>query len=266
MSSVIIAGNTSGTITLDAPNVAGTTTLTLPATTGTFITTTGGVTPGTAGNVLQSNGTTWTSAAVSAGGLGGTTVFTANGTFTIPTGKTVVKVTVIGGGGAGGTQGSCYNGAAGGGGGGGAAVKYLTGLTPGNTLTVTRGAAGGTSSVASGTQSITTISATGGSTGSVGTMAVLGGNGGSGTNGDWNIQGQKGFYGHAWDLDCQRAQYGGTGGASILGFGGVGSIYGVGAPNNASFAGQNYGSGGGGGQRDNGAGGAGAVGVVIFEY
>ncbi len=38
MSSVIIAGNTSGTITLDAPNVAGTTVLTLPATSGTVLT------------------------------------------------------------------------------------------------------------------------------------------------------------------------------------------------------------------------------------
>jgi hypothetical protein len=38
MSSVIIAGNTSGTITLDAPNVAGTTTLTLPTTSGTITT------------------------------------------------------------------------------------------------------------------------------------------------------------------------------------------------------------------------------------
>jgi hypothetical protein len=38
MSSVIIAGNTSGTITLDAPNVAGTTTLTLPTTSGTIVT------------------------------------------------------------------------------------------------------------------------------------------------------------------------------------------------------------------------------------
>jgi hypothetical protein len=37
MSSVIIAGNTSGTITLDAPAVAGTTTLTLPAQTGTVM-------------------------------------------------------------------------------------------------------------------------------------------------------------------------------------------------------------------------------------
>jgi hypothetical protein len=38
MSSVIIAGNTSGTITLDAPTVAGTTTLTLPTTSGTITT------------------------------------------------------------------------------------------------------------------------------------------------------------------------------------------------------------------------------------
>jgi hypothetical protein len=39
MSSVVISGNTSGTITLDAPAVAGTTTLTLPATSGTVLTT-----------------------------------------------------------------------------------------------------------------------------------------------------------------------------------------------------------------------------------
>ena len=39
MSSVIIAWDTSGTVTLAAPAVSGTTTLTLPATTGTFITT-----------------------------------------------------------------------------------------------------------------------------------------------------------------------------------------------------------------------------------
>lgn len=67
MSSVIIAGNTSGSVTLAAPDVAGTTTLTLPATSGTVLTTTGGVAPGTSGNVLTSNGTTWTSAAPSGG-------------------------------------------------------------------------------------------------------------------------------------------------------------------------------------------------------
>jgi hypothetical protein len=66
MASVVIAGNTSGSVTLDAPAVAGTTVLTLPAVTGTFITTTSGVAPGTAGNVLTSNGTSWTSAAAAA--------------------------------------------------------------------------------------------------------------------------------------------------------------------------------------------------------
>ena len=39
MSSVIIAGDTSGTVTLSAPAVSGTTTLTLPTTSGTVITT-----------------------------------------------------------------------------------------------------------------------------------------------------------------------------------------------------------------------------------
>ena len=51
MSSVIIAGNTSGTITLDAPNVAGTTTLTLPTTSGTVLTSASTTMP--AGSVNQ---------------------------------------------------------------------------------------------------------------------------------------------------------------------------------------------------------------------
>ena len=55
MSSVIIAGNTSGTITLDAPNVAGTTTLTLPTTSGTIVTSASSLTASQmpAGSVLQ---------------------------------------------------------------------------------------------------------------------------------------------------------------------------------------------------------------------
>ena len=49
MSSVVIAGNTSGSVTLSAPDVAGTTTLTLPSTSGTVVTT--NTLP--AGSVLQ---------------------------------------------------------------------------------------------------------------------------------------------------------------------------------------------------------------------
>ena len=60
--SIVLVGATSGSVTLQEPAVAGTTVLNLPATSGTILTTTGGVTPGTAGNVLTSNGTTWTSA------------------------------------------------------------------------------------------------------------------------------------------------------------------------------------------------------------
>ena len=96
MSSVIIAGNTSGSVTLAAPDVAGTTTLTLPATSGTVLTTTGGVAPSTSGNVLTSNGTTWTSAAASGVGVGQTwTVFTvgttriSGTTYTNSTGKPI---------------------------------------------------------------------------------------------------------------------------------------------------------------------------------
>jgi hypothetical protein len=44
MSSVVIAGNTSGTVTLNAPDIAGTTVLTLPTTSGTLVTTAGGTT------------------------------------------------------------------------------------------------------------------------------------------------------------------------------------------------------------------------------
>lgn len=74
MASIVISGDTSGTATLQAQAVAGNTVLTLPTTSGTFITTTGGVTPGTSGNLLVSNGTAWTSSAALVGlGFGGTT-------------------------------------------------------------------------------------------------------------------------------------------------------------------------------------------------
>jgi hypothetical protein len=169
-------------------------------------------------------------------------VFTSSGTFTIPTGVTAVKVTVVGGGGAANNNGSS-------GGGGGAAIKYLTGLTPGGTLTVTRGAAGGTSSVASGTQSISTISATGG-----GVLTA-----GVGSGGDLNISGQGGS-----GASNSSLQGGVAGGSSILGGGGRAVSSGAGA------AGGNYGGGGAAGAyagcSSYQTGGAGAAGVVVFEW
>lgn len=68
MSAIVVAGDTSGSVTLQAPAVSGTTVLTLPATTGTVLTTTGGVTPSTSGNLLTSNGTAWVSSAPPASG------------------------------------------------------------------------------------------------------------------------------------------------------------------------------------------------------
>jgi hypothetical protein len=166
---------------------------------------------GTSGQVLTSNGAGAlpTFQAAAGGGFSGITVFTANGTFTIPTGKTTVKVTVVGGGGGGarGGTGDCCT--RGNGGSSGMAIKYLTGLTPGNTLTVTRGgggaggtgsdpangSAGGTSSVASGTQTITTISCTGGAAGTNVSQSGGGFNYAAGslpTSGDLNLQGMNG--------------------------------------------------------------------------
>jgi hypothetical protein len=56
------------------------------------------VAPGSNGNVLTSNGSTWTSAAAGGGGQFNAQLFTAPGTWTKPTSCTQVRVTVIGGG------------------------------------------------------------------------------------------------------------------------------------------------------------------------
>lgn len=72
MSSVVISGDTSGSVTLQAPAVAGSTVLTLPATSGTVITTTSGTAP---------SATTATTATNLAGGSNGTIPYqSASGT------------------------------------------------------------------------------------------------------------------------------------------------------------------------------------------
>ena len=182
-------------------------------------------------------------------GIGGQ-AFTASGTFTIPTGVTAVKVTVVGGGGGGGNNGSS-------GGAGGQAISYLTGLTPSGTIAVTVGAggtagvgnnaaggSGGTSSVASGTQAITTVTCTGGSGSAAATNQNVIVAGGTATNGSININGAAG------------ALYGGS---TMLGNGGITDV------NNTSSTAVGYGSGGY-GQAYGTSGGAGRGGIVIFEW
>jgi hypothetical protein len=195
--------------------------------------------------------TSASNAAISASAIPTMNVLTSgtSATWTIPAGVTKVRVTVVGGGGNGGAGTAGRGG--GGGGGGGTAIKVLTGLTPGNNLLYTVGGATATSQVASGTQTITTISATGGGSGSTETGAA----GGIGSNGDLNIGGQGGGTGFE---DVDTATVGGTGGSSYFGGGG----YTVKAAPSGN-SGRQYGGGGSGG---GGSAGSGAAGVVIFEY
>jgi len=238
---------------------------------GDTIKTTDGVTSfGTVSSFGTGTGGAGTYNMSASGTIASTSVMTTSATFTIPTGKTVIKATIVGGGGGSGgvywSDGSS-NGISGGG--GGAAVKYLTGLTPGNTLTVTvgnggtagtgvdgsagPGGVGGTSSVASGTQSITTVSATGGAGGYAvnNAGAVFWVLGGSGSNGDYNLTGGTSNQGRA--------------GNSFLASIGEKKSYNGGY--NTAVKGINYG--GGGISPETGSfepGSIGGSGIVIFEY
>jgi hypothetical protein len=174
------------------------------------------VAPGTTGNVLTSNGTNWTSAAASGSGFT-YQIFSANGTFTIPTGVTRVQVWVQGGGGAGGYVSGAM---AGGGGAGGLGFSYLSNLTPGNTIAVTinsggvgsantTGNTGGSASISSGTQTITTITANGGA-GGVGSVGS-GGAGGTVSGADILRKGSAGT-----GADGCSGQASGSGGVVIF--------------------------------------------------
>lgn len=245
---LLIYGATSGSTAIQAAAVASGT-LTLPSATDTLI--------------GRATADTITNKTVGTGGLAGLTVskqiFTASGTFTVPAGVTSAKCTVVGAGAAGG--GSTTGTAGGGGGGGGTAVKWLTGLTPGNTILVTVGTggtgvsnatgnAGGNSSIASGTQTIGTVTGNGGGGG---TSGGSGGGGGASSGGDLNSTGQDGNNG-------LNASFGGAGGCSTMGGSGRGATAFTGQ------AGYLYGGAGGGSQGATFAGGAGANGVVIIEW
>lgn len=122
---------------------------------------------GASGNVLTSNGTTWTSAAAASGQLQ-TELFTAPGTWTKPASATQVRVTVIGGGGGGGSwaPGGAIPGKSGGSGGFAMAMVPVSAPV---TITVGTGgvggaqAAGGNPGTSGGTSSFgSAVSSTGG--------------------------------------------------------------------------------------------------------
>lgn len=231
------------------------------------------VAPGSSGNVLTSNGTTWSSSAPTSTYIGHRAqIFTSNGTFTIPTGVTAIKVMVVGGGGGGGGAQSqfCTSGLAGGGGGGGLGISYLTSLTPGNTISVTVGAGGsagsagggtagtgGTSSISSGSQSVTTISATGGTGGSYGAAGgfnnAVGGSAGSASGATINVRGNE----FSASYGAESPLWGGKTPTTTL--------------NGPGLTGQPYGGGASGAGTDGSgnftvAGAVGSVGAVIFEW
>lgn len=146
------------------------------------------VAAGTNGNLLTSNGTTWTSAAAPAGGFSNMTVFTSPGTFTTPSSTTKVKVTVVGGGGSGAnkTPSSSYN-ATGGAGGGFATGIYPVSASTGYAVTIGAGGTGVSNPLYSpgnpgGTSSFGALtSATGGAGGNTGPGSPPSAIGGTGT-------------------------------------------------------------------------------------
>lgn len=198
-----------GSVTLDVPSTASTFTLTLPAANGTVLQTgttvtvaQGGtglatltannvvlgngtgtpnfVAPGTTGNVLTSDGTTWTSSTPTASVINVQT-FTSSGTWTKPaysaSSRVLIEAWGAGGSGAKGSP-------AGGAGGGGYNYRWLTLSQMGATETITIGAGGavkttnGNGNAGGNTTVGSLVSAYGGGGGGFGTGSTTGGGGG----------------------------------------------------------------------------------------
>jgi hypothetical protein len=183
----------------------------------------------------------------------GQQIFTSNGTFTVPAGVSTVWVSMCGGGGSGG-----FYGPGGGGGGGANAMKLPVAVQAGNTVAVTVGAGGqpvngptNANGNAGGTSSFGNFVVCGGGAGGMGSNPNYGGAGGTGSAG--TIPGATGRpFGNYMN-------WGGAGGDSLFGFGGVPVSY-------PGVAGTGYGSGGSGNANNNTATGAGTGGIVIVEW
>jgi hypothetical protein len=207
------------------------------------------VAPGTTGNLLTSNGTTWTSAAAPVSGFTNMQVFTSPGPFTTPSTTTRIKVTVVGGG-ASGNPGTTQ---AGGGGGGGSAI-YVGPVTASTPYSVTVGAVQSTAGTAGNTSSFAALaSATGGAIGpTAGPTSGRGGLGGAGSAGTLQFNGSSGS-------PVNSPGLGGGGGGSFLGGSTQSQTTAPGSSNGVNYGGGGSGSG-------SGTPGTGAAGVVVVEY
>ena len=205
-------------------------------------------------NTLQTyDGSSWNAITSS-----GKQVFTADRTFTAPTGVTQVLVTLVGGGGGG------YNSGLGGGGGGGQAlVNFPFTVTAGNNYTVTVGDGGAVE--------------TDGEASSFDTLSVLPGKGSTSSTG--GLGGGKTTSVHDNDGTTNRGAGargvpGGNGGdgATNIGGGGGGTLFGVGglgasdSSNNSTAGAANTGGGGGGRGTTGAYGKAGGSGIVIVTW
>lgn len=133
------------------------------------------VAPGTNGNVLTSNGTTWTSAAPSGGSVSlKQEVFIDNTSWTCPAGVTAVEIQIWGGGGGGGAYSDpgCAP-TPGGYGGAGGYVHGMLPVTPATVYTITIGAGGAANNGGTGS--------TGGTTSFGSLISCTGGAGGTGS-------------------------------------------------------------------------------------
>ena len=204
-----------------------------------------------ASGITFSDATVQTSKALS--GFSNMQVFTANGTFTVPAGVTRVKVFVTGAGGGGGYQA--------GGAGGGTAIKYVTGLTPGATITVTVGLGGSAGSNYPGTA----YGGTGGTTSFGAYCSATGGSGGPPYNGP--PSGRAPGVGSGGDLNL----YGGVSadydsGSGVNSGPGGGTYWTPTASLNSTVGVLGYGVGGGAGESSSFNLTAGNAGVVVVEY
>ena len=244
---VAVANGGTGLTTLTANNVIlgnGTSTPTFVA-------------PGSSGNILTSNGTTWASTAPTAGGgalIRAPQILTSGTSYTTPANCNNIFVEIVGGGGGGGFGTASTTG--GGGGGGGYSSRYFS-VTPSTAYTYAIGSGGGANSSGGNstfTVSGVTITGNGGS--------ASGGTGGTASGGTMNSSGQGG--GGFLTVLSSNTQ-GGNGGSSMFGGGAVGGNNGSSGANASG-----YGGGGGGGGTNGssgGSGGSGFQGVIrITEY
>jgi hypothetical protein len=207
------------------------------------------VAPGTSGNLLTSNGTTWVSAAPVAPDV---QTIASTSTWTKPTGgQTMARIMVWGGGGGG----AGYDGAGGSGGGYNEQTVPLSYLASSVTVTIGAGGGGGSSgggAGGNGGQSSFPLSTSFNGVSSVAAGGGYGGGVGTGSQTPYIFAG----------ASASSASYGGyAGGAGYGPYSSSGSAWG-GAGGGQGLAGTAPGGGGGGGATA-AAGGAGAIGRVV---